>query len=388
MRHETQVELTHRIFNYIDTKSTARVESVFYNDVTTYTAPQRLAHEKEILFRAYPLLLGLSCQVKNPGDVLTNDDTGIPILVVRAQSGKLNAFMNVCRHRGSRVVEGCGSGKRDFMCPYHGWTYDDDGQLIAIPDAESFADLDRTQHHLTPLPVVEKYGLIWVTPKPGAPIDIDAYLGGLERDLVGYGLDSYHYYQTRMIRRKINWKIMADTFLETYHFATLHRNTVGPIFYSNLATSDPFGLNVRLVGVRKSITKLRDKPEAEWNLIPHIAVVNVIFPNSVLVIQGDHIETWHAYPVGDRVDECVMYASLYAPEPITTEKAIRHWDANMDLLMRTVEQEDFPVSEGIQRGCFSGAQEHVTYGRNEPALIHYHRSLRHALGLPDLKRNE
>ena len=386
MRHETQVELAQRMFDYIDNKSTARVDSVFYNEVTAYTCPQRFAREKEILFREYPLLLGLSCQVRNPGDVLTNDDTGVPILVVRAQSGRLNAFMNVCRHRGGRVVEGCGTGKRDFMCPYHGWTYDHDGRLIAIPDAESFAGLDRSKHHLIPLPIVEKYGLIWVTPKPGATIDIDAHLGGLEQDLAGSGLDSYHHYQTRMIRRKINWKMMVDTFLETYHLSTLHRTTVGPIFYANLATYDPFGPNVRMAAPRKSITKLHDQPEQEWNLIPHITVVNVIFPNSVLVMQGDHIETWQAYPVGDRIDECVMYASLYAPEPITTEKAVRHWDANMDLLLRTVEQEDFPVTENIQRGAFSGAQEHLTYGRNEPALIHYHRSLRQALRLPDLPR--
>lgn len=386
MRHETQVELAQRMFDYIDTKSTARVDSVFYNEVTAYTCPQRFAREKEILFREYPLLLGFSCQLRNPGDVLTNDDTGVPILVVRAQSGRLNAFMNVCRHRGGRVVEGCGTGTRDFMCPYHGWTYDHDGRLSAIPDAESFAGVDRSKHHLIPLPIVEKYGLIWVTPKPGATIDIDAHLGGFEQDLASYGLDSYHHYQTRMIRRKINWKLVVDTFLETYHLSTLHRTTVGPIFYANLATYDPFGLNVRMAAPRKSITTLHDQPEQEWNLIPHITVVNMIFPNSVLVIQGDHIETWQAYPVGDRIDECVMYASLYAPEPITTAKAVRHWDANMDLLLRTVEQEDFPVSEHIQRGALSGAQEYLTYGRNEPALIHYHRSLRQALRLPDVPR--
>jgi nitrite reductase/ring-hydroxylating ferredoxin subunit len=387
MDQTTQVELTRRIFDYIDTKSTALVDSVRYNEVTAYTCPQRLAREKEIFFREYPLLLGLSCQLRNPGDVLTNDDTGVPILVVRAQSGQLNAFINVCRHRGGRVVDGCGTGKSDFMCPYHGWTYNHDGHLTTIPSADSFTGVDRARHSLVPLPVVEKYGLIWVTPKPGPAIDIDKHLGGLEQDLVGYSLDTHHHYQTQMIRRKINWKMMVDTFLETYHFLTLHRTTVGPIFYANMATYDPFGPNVRMVGVRKSIAQLRDKPEKEWNLIPHIAVVNVIFPNCVLVIQGDHVETWQAYPVADRVDECVMYASLYAPDPITTDKAARHWDANMDLLIRTVEHEDFPVNENIQRGCFSGAQKHITYGRNEPALIHYHRSLRQVLGLSDLPRS-
>lgn len=306
MRHESQVALARKIFGYIDTKSTARVDSVYYNEVAAYTSPERLALERAILFREYPLLIGLGCQIRNPGDVLTNDDTDVPILVVRAESGRLNAFINVCRHRGNKVVEGCGAGKRDLMCPYHGWTYDHDGQLVGVPDSESFAGMDRSGHGLVPLPLVEKYGVVWVVPKPGAPIEIDAHLAGLEEDLASYALETYHHYQTRTIRRKINWKMMTDTFLETYHFATLHQATVGPIFHPNLATYDPFGLNVRLVGVRKSIAAMRAQPEETWDLVPHSGIVNAIFPNTVLVIQGDHIETWQAYPAGNQVDECVM----------------------------------------------------------------------------------
>jgi|SRR5437870_13518639 len=71
----------------------------------------------------------------------------------------------------------------------------------------------------------------------------------------------------------------------------------------------------------------------------------------------------------------------YVPEAPATEKARQHWAANMQLAMDAVAAEDFPLGEGIQRGFRSGAQDHVTYGRNEPALIHFHRSLRRALGL-------
>jgi hypothetical protein len=74
-----------------------------------------------------------------------------------------------------------------------------------------------------------------------------------------------------------------------------------------------------------------------------------------------------------------MYVSLYIPEPVDTLKAKAHWDRNFDLLMATVEMEDFPTCEGMQRGFLSGAQDAITFGRNEPALQHYHKSIKAAL---------
>jgi hypothetical protein len=74
-----------------------------------------------------------------------------------------------------------------------------------------------------------------------------------------------------------------------------------------------------------------------------------------------------------------MYVSLYTPEPSTTDSAKRHWDRNMELLIATVDKEDFPLSEGIQRGFYSGAQDEVLFGRNEPALQHFHKSAKAAL---------
>jgi hypothetical protein len=94
---------------------------------------------------------------------------------------------------------------------------------------------------------------------------------------------------------------------------------------------------------------------------------------------GDHLETWHIFPAGNGIDECVMRVSLYTPEPAVTASAKGHWDRNFDLLMATVEQEDFPLSDGIQRGLRSGAQDQLLFGRNEPALQHFHRAVNAAL---------
>jgi phenylpropionate dioxygenase-like ring-hydroxylating dioxygenase large terminal subunit len=184
-----------------------------------------------------------------------------------------------------------------------------------------------------------------------------------------------------VLRQKLNWKIVIDTFLETYHLQVLHTNTVSPILHSNTATFDAFGPSLRMVAARRTVDKLRTIPPDQWNIIPFIAVVYILFPNTIFIMQGDHVETWHVYPSGDGINEATMRISLYTPEPATTEKARTHWDKNFDLLMATVEQEDFPLAEGIQRGFHSPAQTAIHFGRNEPALQHFHKSVKAALGM-------
>ena len=379
MLAQDQREQARKLFAYLDTQTTAMADTVYRNEVSDYTCRKQFARERELFFRRGLLFIGLSCLLPQPGDYMTHDYAGVPILLVRQNDATLRAFLNVCRHRGARVAEGSGHGVKRFLCPYHAWTYAADGRLVARPDERSFAEIDRASCSLRELPVAEKYGMIWLSPTPGASFDIDAILAGAERDMAAYRLDTYHHYQTRVLRQQINWKIVVDTFLETYHLRFLHQKTVDPILYSNMTTFDAFGRNLRMIAARRAIDKLRAMPESEWNLIPYTAIVYVLFPNTVFIVQGDHIETWHVFPDGDSTDNCVMYISLYTPEKAGTEKACRHWDKNMDLLLATVEKEDFPLSEGIQRGFYSGAQDAITFGRNEPSLQHFHKSVKAAL---------
>ncbi len=377
MKHDQQVMLMRQVFAHIDAGTTDVAESVCQHPVSSYSSPQRLARETEVLFRRFPLLLGMSCQIPEPGDHFTDDHSGIPILVVRGNDGQVRAFHNVCRHRGARVAEGCGHQK-NFVCPYHGWTYGLDGKLRGIPDQRNFPGVDRDTHGLVPLPVAERHGMLWVRPTLGSDgVDLDAqrHLGALDAEFASYGFDRYHHYETREIRRKMNWKLAIDTFLEPYHFSVLHRNTVAPLFFPNLCLFEPFGLHLREVLPRRSIETQRNMPESEWDLIPHNTIVYVLFPNTVFVVQVDHVETWRVYPIGNGVDECIMYLDFYVPNRIDSDSARRHWERNMDLTIRTVCEEDFPACEGMQRGFTSGAQTHAIYGRNEPALAHFERAV-------------
>jgi len=120
-------------------------------------------------------------------------------------------------------------------------------------------------------------------------------------------------------------------------------------------------------------------PEDQWDLIGQTIIVYLLFPNTVLLMAQDHLQTWHLFPAGDGVDETQIYVSLYTPEPALTDSARRHWNNNFDLTMATVEKQDFPVSDGIQRGFYSGAQDDIVFGRNEPALQHFHQALKSAL---------
>jgi phenylpropionate dioxygenase-like ring-hydroxylating dioxygenase large terminal subunit len=380
MRHDDQVAIGKALLRYLDEKTTAVADAVYANNVSDYTCPKQAKAEQELFFRNGPVNIGLSCLLPKPGDFMTHDHTGVPILLVRRQDGSLGAYLNVCRHRGARVAEGCGNAKL-FVCPYHAWSYDADGKLRGRPDDRSFAGFEKDGIGLRPLPVVEKYGMIFVASAPGATFDVDPLLGGVQRDLAELKLESWHHYETRELTRKLNWKIVVDTFLETYHLQYLHTNTVSPILHSNTTTFDAFGPSLRMVAARRTIDKLRTIPPNEWNVIPLIAGIYVLFPNTVFILQGDHVETWHVYPSGDGVNEATMRVSFYTPEPPASEKARQHWDRNFNLLMATVEDEDFPLAEGIQRGFHSPAQEAIHFGRNEPALQHFHKSVKRALGL-------
>jgi phenylpropionate dioxygenase-like ring-hydroxylating dioxygenase large terminal subunit len=119
MEHATQVALTRRVIGFVDCNTTELADAVYLNPVSTYTSPQQAERERELLFRGHPLFFALSCELPKPGDFRADDLSGVPILVVRAGDGRLNAFLNVCRHRGAKVATGSGSGKRLFVCPYH-----------------------------------------------------------------------------------------------------------------------------------------------------------------------------------------------------------------------------------------------------------------------------
>ncbi len=384
MNRETQLTLARTLMGHVRHRTTDRAAQIYRNPISAYSDPARARLERDTLFRTRPIFVSMSCRLPNPGDYLTEEIAGVPVLVVRGADQSLKAFANICRHRGAPVANGCGNA-RAFPCPYHGWTYALDGKLAGIPEATSFGELDRAQHGLQRLPLGERYGFIFVrvtAPEDGASfdLDIDAYLSGLESDFAAYAFDRYTFFAAETMTPMINWKFGVDTFLESYHLPALHRTTVGPLVQGNIGVFTPFGDHSRLTMVRTDTSQWDAEPEAQWNVLPTILPIYRLLPSAIIVFQSDHLETWRISP-GDRVDQCKVEFALYSPEPAVTEKARNHWQKNYDLAIRTVLTEDFALGERMQRGFMSGLQSEVVYGRNEPALGYFHQRLKAALGV-------
>ncbi|HEU0061740.1 MAG TPA: aromatic ring-hydroxylating dioxygenase subunit alpha, partial [Hyphomicrobiaceae bacterium] len=232
MDRQQQIDLLKRLLHHLDNRTTALAEAPWRNEVAVYSDPQHAAREQTLLFRQWPLLMGFASEWPTPGSFRTDDYAGVPLLIVRDRDGRLRAFLNVCRHRGAKVAQGCGKA-RLFVCPYHAWSYDLAGKVIGIPDERNFPDVRRERSTLTPLPIAEKYGLVWVMPAPAADaateFDIDPWLGGLGADLASYDFSSWAFYDKRIVPESMNWKILVDTFHEAYHIGFLHKDSLKEI---------------------------------------------------------------------------------------------------------------------------------------------------------------
>lgn len=193
--------------------------------VSVYTSPEFLELEQSEVFARSWLCAGRADALKNPGDYLTMEISGEPLIVLRDQSGGLRALSNVCRHRMSKLLEGRGSA-RAIVCPYHAWTYSLDGTLRGAPAMEMNESFSKPDICLPQIRCVDWQGWIMVTLDPELPepaalfADVDG--------LVGY-LNMSDYVETfrEEHRWNTNWKILAENFMESYHLPMCHSGTIG-----------------------------------------------------------------------------------------------------------------------------------------------------------------
>jgi phenylpropionate dioxygenase-like ring-hydroxylating dioxygenase large terminal subunit len=377
MNQAQQIELVRRVLTHVEAKTTdtdasgqpTRLEAAAYAD------QDRLAREIRVLFGGkgeVPIAIAHGSELPKPGDFLTHDDSGAPLLVVRREDGGLDAFLNVCRHRGTRL-EGASRGhKHAFACPYHGWTYGKRGQLVTIPHEQSFGCIDKASRGLVRVPVGQACGLIFVIPSP-TPIedetrftfDARAWLGTLADDLDGFGLGTGVAHDPRVTERALSWKLAIDIFLESYHLRPTHKETIYPMFFDNIGLVDRVGPHLRNVFPKRSIRELASTPEEDWSLRQHANVLFHLFPNTLVLVQPDHAAVLHVWPVGTRSAKVSSY--LVIPAPATTDKAQRYWAANANILYNAT-NEDFAMGESIQRG-FSApvrANEDIVFGGGPP----------------------
>lgn len=378
-RHERQVELLRRLKGLDPHAPWPLAPHGMRNPAASYVDPIRFEAEKQILFRRRPQMLGLSSEVAEPGAQMTASLGGTPALIVRQQDGSLRGFVNACRHRGAPVSSADGAARPRISCPYHGWVYDLDGALLARPYAEeAFDEAPKAECGLAPIAVAEDYGLIFAQAEGGEGLSVDTALAGAQDEIKDYGLEGFALVEARENTWDFNWKLVLDTFTESYHIRALHKNSIAPTYLSEVSICDAFGPHPRMIGLLKSVFEEIEKPsEADWRFLPHTTTQYLFMPSGLITYQRDHIELWRLTPLA--VDKTLVRTSLYAAEAPTSDKARAYWKKNLDLLLQVTGTEDFPLMAQIHKTLAAGALAEVIYGKNEPALIHLHQSINGAL---------
>jgi phenylpropionate dioxygenase-like ring-hydroxylating dioxygenase large terminal subunit len=390
--HQTRLELGRRIVEHIRNGTSDLAEAPMRNDVSVYTDPQRHAVERQKLFRETPVVACLSNDIKEPGQFRTFDETGVPIVIMRGRDGVVRAFLNVCLHRGARLVREAEGRANLFTCWFHGWSYANTGALAAAPEAERFADdagvsaLPESDH-LIAVPVAERYGLVFVQATPGSKMDIDAHLGDFGAQLELLELEKAERVKDGVLTVASNWKYALDTYGEGYHFAALHKQTLAPYFRSDITVYDQFGPHHRVLFVGRELEQWLDRDEADWGVDDALGGIHYIFPNTILfagaVSPGKRYYTTFRHFPGETPGETTTYKTIYAPGGVKNAAHRKEVEDAWEATAHVVRTEDYVVSaEGYRNLVALPAGTSVVYGRQELSLQNVHRSLAEAIGMP------
>ena len=305
MERQEQLRVLKLVMQRIDEGTTVDAGGIRRNPAWVYTCPDLAKKEWDSFYRDTPQVIGLSADLSEPGSFLTTHDFGTPVLATRDKEGNFRAFVNVCRHRGV-LLEGDERGNRKkFSCPFHGWTYSNEGELVVLPKPEHFGKIDKSCYGLVPLPAVERYGFLWVHPKPEGKIDVDSLLGGLAPEFESWGWDGLQNLGRESYEVRLNWKLANDTFGETYHFSTLHRNSLFGNFHGNVQAYDTYGRNHRMTLVMRSIDEMRKRPEESWHISQGTFPVYYLFPNVQVNVTPFGVVLVRTYPDPKDPARCV-----------------------------------------------------------------------------------
>jgi len=333
-----------------------------------YTNSDWLNLERSAIFRREWICVGRSDELLKSGDYFTAAIDGAPFVVVRTDAGELTAFSTVCRHRMALVVQGAGNA-RGFTCPYHGWTYDLDGNLISAPRMPK--DFDRSRQCLPGIATEEWNGFVYANLCADAD-PLESRLQELTRELAPYHLE-----RMRTLRRerdvwRTNWKLLVENFLEPYHLNTTHSATLakfarpegvtvlpkrsGYQFHAHRMSEDsqPIPLDRRI-----GIPNLEISEEAK-----RTAYIGGVFPSHLLAVTWDSVFWLAIQPRG--VDEVMLEWGVAGPLQVPEGETLPPDHPNL-LYVRMADllnDEDRVRVEAVQQAAHSG------YGC--PSRLHPH----------------
>ena len=372
MERETEIGLIEELLGLREAKSHYLDDEIEFNSVDQYQSEAIFQRERDQMFARLPAVAAHVSELPNAGDFVKREIAGRSILVTRDAHGEVHAFLNICRHRGTQLVDDDSGCKHRFTCPYHAWSYANTGELVSVPHMDTgFPDLDKAQYSLKSLQCEERFGFIWVIATPDVSFDFDAYYSPIAAEAEGLDLANMAIAHEEIKVHNSNWKILVEGGIESYHFKVAHRKTIGPYFEDNLSSYQMLGDHMRSVLMRSSMHVLRDQPTDQWRLRDHANIIYTFFPTTQLLVQKDHVVWINSRPVSAGQTE--LRLATLAPRSRLGEEA--YWEKNHQITSTTL-NEDFVIGESIQNGFASGANDVITFGRFEGALPEFNRTIK------------
>ncbi|MEP1470127.1 MAG: aromatic ring-hydroxylating dioxygenase subunit alpha [Halieaceae bacterium] len=365
MRRDIATSLNRRLLINVENNTTDTVDGEMRALAEAYLSPERHLQERSALFYETPQPVAFSGEVAEPGSYLALDVLDVPVLLTRSESGNLHAFINACSHRGARVAEDCGQS-RNLVCVFHGWTYSHSGELLGRPQDDCF-DSDKQSLDLQRLPVSEKHGIVVIGLRPAVPqVAVDTALEGIGDELAGLRLERYAPVGRKRYTVAANWKLVTDLSLESYHFATLHRDSVAEIL-THHAVFDTMGRHTRWAFPLKSIKRLQDIDEADWPEAIEGSCTYTLFPGVMIIVNASGAQMIRAEPGANSAISRVCYVGVRT-EDTEPDAALQAYNFGGDVF----ENEDLPVARQCQQGMEAGGRD-LVFGRNEPLLQYWHK---------------
>jgi len=323
---------------------------------SAYSDPELFAREQELIFERMWFCAASSADIGKAGSFRTVQIGRESILLTRSRKGEARGYFNICRHRGAKLcTEEAGEGARSFQCPYHAWTYDLEGKLIAAPNLTKMPDIGREEYGLRKVHVREWLGYVWVS-LADEPLsfeetvigDVRSRLGDVE-SLEHYGLENLALAKRITYDVKANWKLIIENFMECYHCATIHPELteVLPEFADGLAAQyfvghgALFGDEVKGFTVDGSEGHERIPGVTEDQDRRYYAVT--VRPQVFLNMVPDHVIVHRMYPLAPdhTIVECDW---LFLPDVVESGADL---SKSVELFHR-VNQQDFEACERCQ----------------------------------------
>jgi choline monooxygenase len=300
--------------------------------------------ESSAVFSKTWQMVGRVEQVATPGQFVTANVAGEPIVVVRGTDRVLRGFYNVCRHHAAAVVtEACGHASI-LHCPYHGWNYGLDGTLKGMPEFEGVKNFDRQQNGLVPVraEIWEKF--VFVTLDPQA-VPLSDFLGRLVKRMAPLGLSKLHYFDSRVYDLHCNWKVFVDNYLDGgYHVPHLHKGLNSALDYKQytIENEDRYCLqsSPMVTSSEDAATGATRRGDRAWYFWQ--------YPNLMINCYEGYMDTNLVLPVD--VDHCRVIFNFYFAD---VSEAHREYNQQSVAVGARVQDEDLGICEAVQRGLKS-----------------------------------